>query len=114
MDLASIVAVDLVRQVVPNFKDGILLDDRDGECAVWLTIEDALMQEIVHFLFGVVDVILDENGAFGVPADQVQVLEYLFGHHLVQGLQKIGLLVGAQQLSRQVHFLNDVDQVYFL
>lgn len=67
------------------------------------------MQEIVHLLLRIVDVVLNENSAFSIPTDQMQILKYFLGHHLVQSVEQVGLLVGAQQLGRQVHFLYDVD-----
>lgn len=84
MNFVLPIAIDFLWEIIPDLKDWVLLECPGVQLFILLVIENALVQKLIDLSKVVLNVVSDENGAFGVSANQMQKLEYFLFDHLVQ------------------------------
>lgn len=71
MDFLASIAEDSLRQIIPNFKHGILLNNFFIQIFIRFSIEDAFMKEVIDFGVRVSDIVAYHNCTFSIPTNQM-------------------------------------------
>lgn len=113
MKLFARVPQQIFRQLVPYLQDWKLSYDGFRQISDLLFESDAFLYKAIDLLLVVLDIILSENLALGVSAQQPQIFVSLASQLLVNFMHYVSALAFLRELDVALHFLDNLHKVDF-
>ncbi len=114
MQLFPSIPEEVFWEVKPDLQDWELFEQPRGDVPHFLLIPDALFQKSIDLLLVILDVVDGEDLAFGVPAEEPQVLVSLVHEMLVDFGHDDGALALVGELDVALDLLDDLHHIDLL